>query len=440
MMRKRVYVALLITVCAGILFACGPKESAPDAGSASDPGPVKKVQVSKDPVTLKFLIGAGIAMEEVEVLFMDPVKKKYPNISFEVIRAGKGSQLIDLIGAGNIPDLVMSDNTNIGSSYDYGVLFDHTELIRMLGINLERLDPVVVNGVRDALGDGLIYGLPYFQQFNALYYNKDIFDKFGVSYPKDGLTWDETVELARRLTRQDGGVQYKGLHYENVYRLAMPLSPDFVDRVSLKATVNNEMWKKVFDLGYRINNIPGNKPPRVDNGYTNAFFKEKNTAMLATTSILGTFRDTIRDGFNLGVAQYPSYPERPNTYGFVSAGMVYVTKTSKHKNEAMLMLKEMMSDEVQLLASRKYARKTILQNPDVDRQFGKDLEGLSNIDLQSAFKSKAAPAPAFTQYTASARRLVMSKYIEFIEGKGDMNTALRAAEEEINKMIEAEKK
>lgn len=38
----------------------------------------------------------------------------------------------------------------------------------------------------------------------SLYYNKDLFDKFGVSYPKDGMTWDEVLELNRQLDKNGG--------------------------------------------------------------------------------------------------------------------------------------------------------------------------------------------------------------------------------------------
>jgi multiple sugar transport system substrate-binding protein len=38
----------------------------------------------------------------------------------------------------------------------------------------------------------------------ALYYNKDLFDKAGVSYPNENWTWDDVLDAAQKLTLKDG--------------------------------------------------------------------------------------------------------------------------------------------------------------------------------------------------------------------------------------------
>ena len=45
----------------------------------------------------------------------------------------------------------------------------------------------------------------------ALFYNKEVFDLFGVSYPTEDLTWDAVVDLAKKLTGERDGIQYHGL-------------------------------------------------------------------------------------------------------------------------------------------------------------------------------------------------------------------------------------
>lgn len=64
----------------------------------------------------------------------------------------------------------------------------------------------------------------------ALFYNKDIFDKFGVAYPKNGMIYEETLDLdlARRVTRSDGGVQYLGFYTGGADRMAMGADAFFV--------------------------------------------------------------------------------------------------------------------------------------------------------------------------------------------------------------------
>ncbi|MDF2717567.1 MAG: family 1 extracellular solute-binding protein [Paenibacillus sp.] len=61
---------------------------------------------------------------------------------------------------------------------------------------------------------GQLYGLPdnleETSPYNtyALIYSKDIFDKFAVPYPQDNMTWDQTIDLARKFIRTDGGTEH----------------------------------------------------------------------------------------------------------------------------------------------------------------------------------------------------------------------------------------
>jgi multiple sugar transport system substrate-binding protein len=73
--------------------------------------------------------------------------------------------------------------------------------------DLSRLGKGAVDAVKVSSGGQYLEAVPYVQNFSANYYNKGIFDKFGVAYPKDGMTRDDATDLARKLTRSDGGVQ-----------------------------------------------------------------------------------------------------------------------------------------------------------------------------------------------------------------------------------------
>lgn len=58
----------------------------------------------------------------------------------------------------------------------------------------------MLNGVR-ALGQGHLFALAPTFSASVLYYNKGIFDKAGVAYPTDGMTWDELFALAGKVTK-----------------------------------------------------------------------------------------------------------------------------------------------------------------------------------------------------------------------------------------------
>lgn len=53
--------------------------------------------------------------------------------------------------------------------------------------------------------DGRQYGLPKYHGALALYYNKDLFDRYGVSYPDESWDHDDYLEAMKRLTHDRDG-------------------------------------------------------------------------------------------------------------------------------------------------------------------------------------------------------------------------------------------
>lgn len=69
-----------------------------------------------------------------------------------------------------------------------------------------------------ATGD--LYEFPHCFDANALFYNLDIFDEAGISYPNDNWTWDTLVEAAKKLTfdtNQDGKIDQWGFYSTTNY-------------------------------------------------------------------------------------------------------------------------------------------------------------------------------------------------------------------------------
>ncbi len=79
-------------------------------------------------------------------------------------------------------------------------------MLKQHHVNLGRVEPYIIEYVKIASTKDELFGFPLTQSFHALYYNKDILDKFGVPYPKDGMKWDQVYQLAKELTRLENGV------------------------------------------------------------------------------------------------------------------------------------------------------------------------------------------------------------------------------------------
>jgi len=421
---------ILLLIAAGTA-ACSNPQSAPDQP--------QKPAASSEPVTLKIYMWDALFQEETfQRLIAEPVKKKYPHITLQQLVRGQNAQPESLVtNSDNAVDIIMAWNDVLTQFSDLKLIGDMTAEIKKANVDLGRFEPEVLDGMRDGSNRDVLYGLPFAQDFYALYYNKDIFDKFGIDYPKDGMTWEETAELAKKLTRLEGGVQYKGLDPEGVEKLGNSLSLQFVDPKTSKASVDNDGWKRVLETAKQIYEIPGNDNKVLAHGATvTRFAKDKNIAMYASH---GVVNGLAQSDLNWDLAQYPSFKEKPGVYGMVKAYALCVTTTSKYKEQAMQVLQVLTSDEVQLAYTKSAPLLSTLKNPEMKKHFGADMPVLKGKRVESIFKSKPAPFAAQSVYSGKVRVVVETKFNDVIAGK-DINTALREAEEEGNKQIEALKK
>jgi multiple sugar transport system substrate-binding protein len=421
---------------------------APSAGhttnpNAAAPAEAAKAYVVDKPVTLTVApIVISITDEDFQTLLVEPVKKVHPNITLQLIKPGKGTNIEDLLAAGTPPDILLTWNGRLLFTKEMGLLEDVSPLLKSHNIELSRFEPAAIDAIRMVSDEKELYALPFALQHYALYYNKGIFDKFGVPYPKDGMTWDDTVELAKKVTRSVEGTSYRGMGIQNLASLHYPLSLGAVDAKTNKATVHNEQWKKVFELGKSIYGISGNAPSKYFNNDDDVFVKNKNIAMLTAVNMIPRLLEAEKEksDLNWDTAQYPSFAERPNTYAMMNTHVAAVTKSSKNKDAAAEVLKVLTSDEVQLISSRRTARLTSLRNPEIVKQFGAEIPSLKGKHADSIFKSKHAPAVVMSEYLGKATTILRDEFTLYIGGGKDVNSALREAEEKINKLTETDQK
>ena len=81
-----------------------------------------------------------------------------------------------------------------------GIARDCTDDMAARGVDIEATWPCVRPL---AVYEGRVYGHPDNAHAAALWYNKRLFDQAGEPYPTDEWTWEEFIEVAKRLTRFD---------------------------------------------------------------------------------------------------------------------------------------------------------------------------------------------------------------------------------------------
>jgi multiple sugar transport system substrate-binding protein len=417
----------MVALCALLSLAGCAGKTAEKGGEGKPEAPPPQ------PVTLKLYQSGGYwTDQDFNELIAEPVKQKYPHITVEHVVNSNG--LDKLVSAGEPVDFFVTWNGVMGTYKDLGYYMDITPLAKKHNFDLSRFDPGALDAIR-AVSDNRneLYALPYAVNLNAIYYNKSIFDKFGVPYPKDGMTWEETVEVARKVTRQDGSTQYFGLDTDDFVRFTFPLSLGTIDARTHKALVNSEPYKRAFETAKQFYSIPG---MAYKTGGIDRFLKDKTVAMIATINLFLRLRQT--PDLDWDVAQFPSYPDRPNVYGMYDLHIMIPNKNSKHQDEMMKVFEVLFSDEVQMIMTGKSAKVSTLKDPKYKQNFGKDLPELQGKRIDSVFKSVPAPAPEYSRFYSTAVGFLRNNYVDFINNKKDVNTALRDAEEQINQYVAAQ--
>jgi multiple sugar transport system substrate-binding protein len=409
-----------------------------NAAVAGDPATVPK---ETGPVSLSIYQAAAFTEDEFQKYIAEPIKKKYPNITITMIYKDKQlkheDMLNQLITANNVPDLLYIDAGALALSEKLGLAYDLTAFAKSQQFDWNRFDAGALEAIKQEGPHGEMYSVPFSLNIFGLFYNKDIFDKFGVPYPKDGQTWNDLVEIGKKLERTEGGVKYRGFAPGSFSVLSSPLSLAYVDPKTNLAKLQTDGWKKAVETYKMIEDISEDK-----SGGVLPFFQNRNIAMLPNSvNLINNIQGAIDKGgvLNWDLAQFPSYPNLSNVGPQTVVPSVAITATSRHKDAAFQIIDYLTSREVQQLLSRN-ARVSALKDPELKTMFGADFPGLKGKHVQSVFKSvPAKPAPQ-SDYDDIVSNEFNKVVLDFAKGKvADVNTTLRTAEEAANKAIQAAK-
>lgn len=436
-------IALTVAACAGNEEQNSIGTQVNEHNSTKDMKEMEKTAIDQNEPPVPVTIQVGVKKsgyltdEEFQSFFVDPVKKNYPWITVERV-IHDDNLLPEQVAAKAVPDLIITNNVNgIPAIANLDLLVSLDDHLKQYDIDLSRFLPEAIEAVKAAAIRDDIIALPYTRNFNALYYNKDLFDEFAVEYPKDGMTWEEAADLGVRLTREVNGVQYRGLEPNVPERMASQLSLGFVDPKTNKAVVNTDLWKTVMQTAAKIYSIPGNDKHGWKTSGQNQFMKDQILAMLAEVNILVNL-SKVQD-LNWDLASYPVFAEASGKAAGPDLHIMVPASTSEHLDEVFLVMKTVLSDEVQAEMSR-LGKLSIMNDKKYEDVFGEKLDFLKDKNTQAIFKTIPASPYQPSLYDTEAMKIIQAELrAMWREGK-DVNSALRDAEQLINQHVEAASK
>ncbi|MBM2616023.1 sugar ABC transporter substrate-binding protein [Actinoplanes sp. LDG1-06] len=196
-MSRFLKVAAVASAAVLALTACGGGDDSSSSGSSGGS------TVSDADVTAALEKGGTLTVWAWEPTLKDVVTKfqeKYPNVKVDLVNAGTGDKqytaLQNAIAAGKgVPDVGQIEYYALPQFAIGKALTD----LKSYGAESLKADfnPGPWNSVNSGGG---VYGLPMDSGPMALYYNKEVFDKYKIEVPK---TWTEYLEAARKLHKAD---------------------------------------------------------------------------------------------------------------------------------------------------------------------------------------------------------------------------------------------
>ena len=210
MRSKRLAVLLgLVMVLALMLSACTPPATpvaqAPAAEQPAAEQPAAEQPAAQaEPVTVTWAFWGSPEEAASHQIVADAFMQEHPEIKIEVWNQPwedyftKIQALWASGDAKTIPDVAFLWPTPKYASE--GVLENLDSYIEASGYDLNDYWPGLLESAKY---DGSVYGFPRDIEANVLYYNKDLFDAAGVSYPDDTWTWDDLQAAAEKLTVKD---------------------------------------------------------------------------------------------------------------------------------------------------------------------------------------------------------------------------------------------
>ncbi len=395
---KKLLLLLVFIVAAGMLFAAGGKEA--------------KAPAADEPIVLEYWMWDPNFAEQ-EQAMIDEYEKLHPNVTVNLTALDPKSywtKLAAMAASKQMPDVFNMHPNSVEDFVDQGALLDLTEMVK----NDFKKDDYFWSVMESSFAvNDKYYAVPFAWVGSLMYYNKDMFDKYGVAYPSEGWDWDEFLEKAQALTQDTDGDgktdQWGGLvfsRYAAYDGWILQNDGDYLNREKLtwEPDANaKETIEFLYDLANKYKVIPHPKDYDLDKKKNKLMFQQEQAAMITEGSWNIKFmREDMEAEFDWDVAYFPRGPHWKEDTMHAWADGITIPATSKNPEAAWDFIKY------------------VLQRPAADYYPGKVpfYKAEAYSDEWDIFKSTGKPPehkPIILSYGENAKHFY-TKYWKFWRG------------------------
>lgn len=275
---------------------------------------------------------------ESEIRILKPILNEFelenPDIKVDFLHIPQNYfQKLHLLFASNTsPDVLFVNNQYLPIYANAGLLEDLTDYSEFFNF-----DDYYKKSLDSLSWDGKLYAIPRDISNLVIFYNKDIFKKYNVSYPKSGWNYDEFVEIAKKLTHKP---EIYGISFEEEPLFYLPYLMSFgLDDVPVFEDKNTQLGlKKYSDLRTKYNVAPL-KQEIASATMAQMFLQGKLAMHVSGRWLVPKYREEAN--FDWDIVEFPK-----GTSGSIvpmdSSGWA-ISKNSKHKKESAKLIQFLSS-------------------------------------------------------------------------------------------------
>ena len=346
----RVATGAVVLLAALALAACGGSKKS--SSTASETG----ASSSGKPVALT--LWTGFSERELGVIksVVADFQKQHPNIRVKVVGGINDDKIVAAIRGGNAPDVAHSfSSDNTGAFCSSGAWIDLNDYMAKDGVSAD-IFPAAPKYYTEF--EGKRCALPMLADAYGLYYNKALFAKAGIKHPPETIS--ELTADAKKLTvrNPDGSLKVVGFDpisgfYENAAAHYGPSwGAKWVDDKGNSSLAKDPGWSKMLTWQKQLIDWYGyDKLVKFNAGAGDEFspqnaFERGKLAMNMDGEWRVAFIKNEHPELEYGTAPFPVDDAHPELYGagYTTGSIVGIPKTSKHKDEAWLLLKYLTTD------------------------------------------------------------------------------------------------
>ncbi|WP_331848729.1 ABC transporter substrate-binding protein [Paenibacillus haidiansis] len=397
---------------------------------------------------------------------------QHPNIDIELvgtngINAGENQDrneaLVDFIEKEQ-PDVVILSMENYQKFVAEGKLLELDTLIERDKYDIESIYPALIEIIKEK-GDGKLYGLAPSFYGNALFYNADLFAKYGIEVPHDGMTWQEIVDTARRFptdgdetTRIYGfGSDYGVSMLDLAWSIANTHGLKYINTDTMKITLNTESWKQAFKLAKDAEDSGALYNPK-DGGFqggtmeeyyqSQAFVMGRMAMTVNGSYLLSNIKEAKNalknyNSFQVGVVTGPVDPADPDKSRDIYINELFAIRANSPNSDAAWEFLKFVNGEQFAKVKSRSLNNGLLSRMGISKEYdGVNLDVFytlkPNLDGTSSMDSNKIPGDFLSQYQPIVDREL--KLVE--EKKKTIEEALQTIEQEgqavLNKAVKDE--